>query len=66
MFSSTEAGRLAAKRARKPASRRSSPTASGTVIANGQHVASDFDWYGMGTAYADWMAENYPVSASSS
>ena len=34
----------------------------GTVIANGQnHVASvDFDWYGMGVAYADWMAENYP------
>lgn len=63
MFSSTEAGAtLAAKRGEEAGIPVVLTDSVGTVIANGQnHVASvDFDWYGMGVAYADWMAENYP------
>ena len=63
MFSSTEAGAtLAAKRGEEAGIPVVLTDSVGTVIANGQeHVASiDFDWYGMGTAYADWMAETYP------
>ena len=63
MFSSTEAGAtLAAKRGEEAGIPVVLTDSVGTVIANGQdHVASiDFDWYGMGQAYADWMAETYP------
>ena len=63
MFSSTEAGAtLAAKSGEEAGIPVVLTDSVGTVIANGQdHVASvDFDWYGMGTAYADWMAETYP------
>lgn len=63
MFSSTEAGATAAADAGNAAGIPVVLTDSvGTVIANGtDHVASiDFDWYGMGEAYAEWMAENYP------
>jgi ribose transport system substrate-binding protein len=63
MFSSTEAGATAAAEAGNAAGIPVVLTDSvGTVIANGtDHVASiDFDWYGMGQAYADWMAETYP------
>ena len=63
MFSSTEAGATAAAEAGNAAGIPVVLTDSvGTVIANGtDHVASiDFDWYGMGEAYAEWMAETYP------
>lgn len=63
MFSSTEAGATAAAEAGNEAGIPVVLTDSvGTVIANGtDHVASiDFDWYGMGESYAEWMAENYP------
>ncbi len=63
MFSSTEAGAtLAAKRGEEAGIPVVLTDSVGTVIANGQnHVASiDFDWHGMGVAYADWMAATYP------
>ncbi len=63
MFSSTEAGATAAAEAGNAAGIPVVLTDSvGTVIANGtDHVASiDFDWYGMGEAYAEWMAATYP------
>ena len=69
MFSSTEAGAtLAAKRGEEAGIPVVLTDSVGTVIANGQnHVASiDFDWYGMGVAYADWIADNYPGERSSS
>lgn len=63
MFSSTEAGAtLAAQRGNDAGIPVVLTDSVGTVIANGtEHVASiDFDWYGMGESYAEWMAENYP------
>ncbi len=63
MFSSTEAGATAAAEAGLEAGIPVVLTDSvGTVIANGtDHVASiDFDWYGMGESYAEWMADTYP------
>jgi ribose transport system substrate-binding protein len=63
MFSSTAAGAtLAAKRGEEAGIPVVLTDSVGTVIAAGQeHVASiDFDWHGMGVAYADWMAENHP------
>ena len=63
MFSSTEAGAtLAAEEGNEAGIPVVLTDSVGTVIANGtDHVASvDFDWYGMGVSYADWMAENYP------
>ncbi len=63
MFSSTEAGAtLAAEEGNKAGIPVVLTDSVGTVIANGtDHVASiDFDWYGMGESYAEWMAANYP------
>lgn len=63
MFSSTEAGAtLAAEEGNAAGIPVVLTDSVGTVIANGtDHVASiDFDWYGMGESYAEWMAENYP------
>jgi ribose transport system substrate-binding protein len=63
MFSSTEQGAtLAAQKGNEAGIPVVLTDSVGTVIRNAtDHVASiDFDWYGMGVSYADWMAENYP------
>jgi ribose transport system substrate-binding protein len=63
MFSSTTAGAaLAAKRGKEAGIPVVVTDSVGTVIDAGEEVvaAVDFDWEGMGHAYADWMAQNYP------
>jgi ribose transport system substrate-binding protein len=63
MFSSTTAGAvLAAKRGQEAGIPVVVTDSVGTVIDQGQPVvaAIDFDWEGMGRAYADWMAQTYP------
>ena len=63
MFSSTAAGAaLAAKRAKEAGIPIVVTDSVGTVIDAGEEVvaAIDFDWEGMGKAYANWMAETYP------
>lgn len=63
MFSSTAAGAaLAAKRAKEAGIPIVVTDSVGTVIDSGEEVvaAIDFDWEGMGKAYAQWMADTYP------
>lgn len=63
MFSSTAAGAaLAAKRGQEAGIPVVVTDSVGTVLTSGNDVvaAIDFDWEGMGRAYAQWMATNYP------
>ncbi len=63
MFSFNENGAIAAAREGLAAGIPVVATDSvGSVKAAGQEIVAevDFDWYGMGVKYADWMAENYP------
>lgn len=63
MFSSTAAGAaLAAKRGQEAGIPVVVTDSVGTVLTSGNDVvaAIDFDWEGMGRAYAQWMAANYP------
>jgi ribose transport system substrate-binding protein len=63
MFSFNENGAIIAAQKAKEAGIPIVVTDSvGSVIDAGEEVvaAIDFDWYGMGQDYAEWMAENYP------
>jgi ribose transport system substrate-binding protein len=63
MFSFNETGAIiAAQRAAEAGIPIVTTDAVGTVLEAGEPVVAeiDFDWYGMGVSYADWMAENYP------
>lgn len=63
MFSFTENGAIvAADRARAAGIPIVVTDSVGSVAAAGREVVAeiDFDWYGMGVQYAEWMAENYP------
>jgi len=63
MFSFTENGAIiAADRARAAGIPIVVTDSVGSVAAAGREVVAeiDFDWYGMGVQYAEWMAANYP------
>jgi ribose transport system substrate-binding protein len=63
MFSFNSTGAIiAAQRAAEAGIPVVTVDAVGSVLEAGEPVVAeiDFDWYAMGVAYADWMAENYP------
>lgn len=63
MFSFTENGAIvAADRARAAGIPIVVTDSVGSVAAAGRQVVAeiDFDWYGMGVQYAEWMAANHP------
>lgn len=63
MFSFNETGAvIAAQRAAEAGIPIVVTDSVGSVTAAGESVVAsvDFDWYGMGVDYADWMAENHP------
>lgn len=63
MFSFTKNGAIvAADRAQEAGIPIVVTDSVGSVAAAGREVVAeiDFDWYGMGVKYANWMAENYP------